>query len=938
MSMRPFRRSGRLAKVTLAVTSLVLLAASSTWAEPGGAVTTSPVRFRSLGEPGVGGWVTDVEISPHDPKRLLVAGDMLGVGFSTDGGDTWQGSVGFRSWEMASFTFHPTDPNTVWVGSMSGPYVSQDGGATWEERRSGMPPAEGHARTVPIELVIYDPSDPQHRRLLAIGGSSRSWEAPPEIAWGVIWQSDDAGATWTQRSRVAFPDGRGVNLTWAAFVPGDAPGGAPLLYATGRDWGFAVSRDSGKTWERRNSGLPNGAYFGRVAVHPKDPKTLWIAMGNRSEGGKRQAGGIYKSTDGGLTWAESSEGLRKQVVDADPPFLTTHFNSVAVAASDPRVLYTNDAAWTTGVTYRSTDGGATWVPVMAKGNVGQDSPAWLREVPHLDTACLAGNSQSGIVIDPADANRVLLYGSEFISRTRDGGATWDDASSYRPDPTSRPETWRGRGYTGWCSTNIAFDPFHPGRIILQAMDCAQAWVSEDNGASWTYHHTPVTAWSGGTAASFAKDATVFVATGPHGWQGVGRSRDGGRTWNWLAGPDHGLPEPSWGRNRPSGILVDPLDSKRVMMVLDHQLVTSTDGGEHWSSGLRAKGLNWIASRRERSSTVYLSSDEGVFATDDWGRTLRNIGGPRGGAGDAGRLAIDTRGRLLFAAHQGDRPGIWRYDPSSVRDDHNGWTRLLDERWVYGVDVDPSDPDRIAVSTNQNPYSDASQATGAWLSCDGGVSWSNERSGLPMLRAWCVAIDPHDPERLIYGTFGRGFFEARWPRTYHPTDASFRRYAHNLDDTVAAQAPLPGRHVLRDFGPANFDYAYEGWKLGENVKNATPGVVTLDVTERGGAGVVLNGAPLRPDSQTHLALRLRPLQGNAADAILVNVIFRGGQTRTYRFSLAGLSADKMSDVLVPFGDLPDAPAEQVQVQGADFSPSAKVLKLELDALYVVKPKP
>src|SRR3972149_924650 len=53
------------------------------------------LQWEALYEPGSGGWISSVAVSPHDPKRVLVGGDMLGVGLSEDGGDSWQSTFGF---------------------------------------------------------------------------------------------------------------------------------------------------------------------------------------------------------------------------------------------------------------------------------------------------------------------------------------------------------------------------------------------------------------------------------------------------------------------------------------------------------------------------------------------------------------------------------------------------------------------------------------------------------------------------------------------------------------------------------------------------------------------------------------------------------------------------------------------------------------------------
>jgi photosystem II stability/assembly factor-like uncharacterized protein len=159
------------------------------------------VSWTPLGEPGVGGWITGLAIDPFDPGHFLAAGDMLGAANSTDGGRTWGPTFGLADAEMARYTYHPTRQGEVWVGTMGGPYVSTDGGATWQERRNGMPPVVDVAYSAPVELVLVDPADPN--RLLAFGGSHRQWESLGSPAWGAVWLSTDAGATWAHLSTVA---------------------------------------------------------------------------------------------------------------------------------------------------------------------------------------------------------------------------------------------------------------------------------------------------------------------------------------------------------------------------------------------------------------------------------------------------------------------------------------------------------------------------------------------------------------------------------------------------------------------------------------------------------------------------------------------------------------------------------------------------------------
>jgi photosystem II stability/assembly factor-like uncharacterized protein len=748
----------------LAMALLVLLLATA-WAVG----QETPLRWTPVYEPGCGGAMTALSISPHDSNHILVCGDMLGVGLSTDGGESWQPTFGFRSYEIADVTWHPTDPQTVWAGTMSGPYVSHDGGRTWQERRAGMPEPSGSQYSAPVEKVLIDPQQPE--RLLAFGGSSRRWQSPGKPAWGVVWESRDDGRSWSRLTTITpqgssdVADAAGDNIViaaWATLRPG-------TIYAGATRAGFLISTDDGRTWTRHNKGLPP-AEPQRLAVHPTDPDVLWVAMDNHVPAGaaERVPGSVLKSTDGGQTWADSSQGIRKVVQGADGN-LTSRITALAVAASDPNVLYCNDSAWNGATTYRSNDGGASWRSIGTKADV--------------PTAYFAGTCYKGLTVDPKNANIAFGFGTEYIARTRDGGRTWDDATAYRPDP-SKPDHWRGRGYSGLCCMNVAFNPFVPGQTILQAMDAGRIWISDDNMQSWSYPAREPTPWLGGNDLTFSRDGTMYATTGQFGsFNGILRSTDSGKTWTTLDGDARGLPKAGSGLGlEGGGVYSLPDDSSKVWAVLGGRLYHSSNGGEKWSILTDDIGLRWIAGDPTTPARFYVSGREGLYVCRD-GRTLQNVGGPRPGA--PGRMTCDPSGRLYCCQWRDGRAGLWRYDPTAKPAAR--WQRLLDEPFAYAVTVDPSSPNRLALATNDHPYHDYCSAGGVWLSADSGQTWRQANDGLPMLRGQAIAFDPHGSGRIVFGSEGRGFFQMLWPVELKPQGSPVRSHRSTAEDSAHAEA-------------------------------------------------------------------------------------------------------------------------------------------------------
>ena len=303
-----------------------------------GSLASENLCWEPVGEPNCGGWVTSLEASPHDGRRLLMGGDMLGAGVSTNGGETWQATFGFTSWEINDATWHPTEPKVAWLGTLMGPYQSTDGGVHWTPRRHGFPEPLHFGYSAPVEKVLFDPNDAS--RLIAIGGSSRGWDLPgPRPLWGAVWESRDGGESWRKLTTIGADGstddaGQGVNVYGAGF----AAGSSDTLYAVAPAAGFFVSRDGGRSWRKHNAGLPHGAAR-RVAAHPAIKDTVFLALGNgrSAKTGPFLPGGIFKSTDGGEHWASISAGLN-QKSDANENF-TSRYEAFAVSPSNPDVTY-----------------------------------------------------------------------------------------------------------------------------------------------------------------------------------------------------------------------------------------------------------------------------------------------------------------------------------------------------------------------------------------------------------------------------------------------------------------------------------------------------------------------------------------------------------------------------------------------------------------------
>ena len=814
------------------------------WVMAGGLRAAEPPHWQPLGEPGSGGWMTSITVNPHNSRQVLLGGDMLGIGRSEDRGNRWQPTFGLRSYEIGDCTWHPTDANVVWAGTVSGPYLSTDGGRTWSERRVGMPAVSDGRYTCAIEKVLFDPSDA--RRLLAFGGSSRGWDAP-QAWWGTVWESRDGGANWAAVATLPAADKPG-NIVGAAFAAGGR-----RLYAAVRGAGIWASDDSGRSWTACSHGLDN-LNVERVVCHPTDPRQLWTcATPTRADGEKLwRAGGVYASSDAGASWRRLAGGLPDQ--RSEQEHLTTGFKGFAVSARNPRRLVACNTPWDANWVLLSDDGGESWRRVADKSTV--------------DVAYPAGLNLTVMAIDANVPDVIYGAGSEYALRSTDGGRTWTDITAERVG-----DGWRGRGYSGLCCTSALFDPWVRGRLLLNAMDAGKLWESRDNGSSWRYRGDDPWPWGGGNQTALAKDGHGYCATGQFGGNGgILRTVDG-TTWKAVYGADHGLPSKDGGGVAES-VYTLPDDSSRVWCCWGGKLYASRDGGGLWAAVEGVTDAHYLAADPKRPTRFLVSGGGDCYLTDD-GETFRPIGGPRW----AGMASADTLGRFYVCAWRSDkRAGLWRYADGQ-------WTRLWDNYYVRRVAADPSDPRRLVAVDMDHPYHDHVKAQGVWLSTDDGAGWTRANDGLPGLRVEALAINPHDPEDIVIGTHGLGFYRARWAKDYVP--APEVRYAATEADRAFARPADPGQDEDSPFGFRNGDMTQgdalpAGWdgKWGQcspardtKVFHSAPASLRVDGT--GGSGQAFQLLQVKGGSRLRLSGWLRT---TGAKAQVVLQSFDAGFTR------------------------------------------------------------
>lgn len=255
---------------------------------------------------------------------------------------------------------HPTQPNTVYVATMSlGVCKSTDGGTTWTQVISGLP-NDANQYQQRIDAIAVNPQTPT----VLLAGTAVG-----------VYISVNSGSTW------ALSGIANQRVEAIAF----APSAANTAYASVKN-GMFKTADGGSTWVSAATGLPSTLEAGLLTVSPTSPNTVFLASGT-----------VYKTTNGGSSWATSSTGI-------GTPFFV---GNISIDPTNTSTMFVT-AIGGCGLC-KSTDGGATWATFGASG---------------LPSAFGTTNLAITTTIDPLTPSRMFAGTPNAPYRSTNGGATW----------------------------------------------------------------------------------------------------------------------------------------------------------------------------------------------------------------------------------------------------------------------------------------------------------------------------------------------------------------------------------------------------------------------------------------------------------------------------------------------------------------------------------
>jgi photosystem II stability/assembly factor-like uncharacterized protein len=414
----------------------------------------------------------------------------------------WRNIGPYRGGRTRAIAGVPSQPNVFYMAPVNGGVFK-----SIDYGRTWQPIFDDQP-TASVGAIAVSISNPN----VAYVGSGEGLHRPDLSVGDGIYKSIDAGKTWTH---LGLRDGQ--QISQVAVDPKNpdrifvAVAGHP--YGPNEERGIYRSLDGGKTFEKvlyRDENVGGSD----VLVDPSNPQVVYAALWESREGPWENGvfnggnGGIFKSTDGGKTWRQLSKGLPGNIVQAN----------IAIAPSAPKTLFAAVRTKTIAKLYRSDDGGETWCGTT-------DDPR-----PGLG---IGGGDLPVVRFDPK--NPQIVYSASVVCwKSTDGGKTWDG--------------WHGAP-GGDDYQNIWINANNPD-IILLGSDQG-AIVTVNGGKSWSSWFNQSTAQLYHVSADNTFPYRLYSGQQESGSVGIKSRGDEGeitfRDWQPVAAEEYGY------------VVADPID-------------------------------------------------------------------------------------------------------------------------------------------------------------------------------------------------------------------------------------------------------------------------------------------------------------------------------------------------------------------------------------------
>ncbi len=646
----------------------------------------------------------------------------------------WRNIGPFRGGRSVTSTGVVGDPLTYYMGST--------GGGLWKTNDAGMSwfnISDGYFKTGSVGAVAVAESDPN---VIYVGMGEHAPRGVTTSYGDGVYKSTDAGKTWTKM---------GLDLTRHISYIRIHPSNPDVVFVAAQgalhgpapDRGVYKSTDGGMTWKKtlyvdENTGCAD------LSMDMTNPRILYAAMWDHRRlpwqvisGGK--GSGLYKSTDGGETWNKIQQGLPKELGKM----------SVSVCRSNPDKVYAlveSDTQKEQGGLFVSVNGGKSWDRISKDHRLVQR--AWY----YIE-----------VFADPQNEEIVYVLNSPGL-KSIDGGKSWEYL-----------RTGHGDYHQLW------INPLNNKNIIIS--DDGGATITVNNGLTWSTQNNQPTAqfYRVNTDNLFPyrvyggqqdNTSVMIESRNPSGWAITDHN------WNASAGGESAF------------IAFNPDDPRYAMGGSYQGTIELLDQKTNEGKGVMISPIQYQALQPKhmkyrfnwnapiiwsRHDNAFYHGGNKLFKTTNLGKSWEVIS-PDLTRNDESKLGIsgvpytnegaggENYGTLSYVKDSPNEKGvIWTGSDDGLvhvtRDGGKTWTNVtpagLQECLINSIEVSPHDNATAYIATTRYKFNDFTP--GIYKTTDYGKSWVKINDGIPYGAFTRVVREDDVRKDLLYAGTETGFY-------------------------------------------------------------------------------------------------------------------------------------------------------------------------------------
>jgi photosystem II stability/assembly factor-like uncharacterized protein len=597
----------------------------------------------------------------------------------------WAGewtSLGPDGGDVRSLNFDPKNPDRIYLGTSTGTlFLSNDGGHNWTRL------AHLGGDDNVLDHITIDPQNPKHIYVSA-------WSVENQQA-GDVYRSHDGGNNWEALAGI-----HGKSVRAMAMSASDSK-----ILVVGALDGVFRTKNGGNSWERISP--PSQAEVKNIesiAIDPKNPDVVYAGTWHLA----------WKTDDGGANWHHINKGM----IDDSDVF------SVIVDSTDSSVVY---ASACSGI-YKSESAGDLFHKL-------QGIPFSARRTRVLKQ-------------DPSNPATVYAGTTEGLWKTTDGGKTWKHVTNSEV-----------------VVNDVLVDPRDANRVLL-ATDRSGVLASDNGAQTFTASNHGYTHRYVSSILADKDDANAMLVgvVNDREWGGVFSTRDGGQSWQQksagLGGRDvFALQQASNGAliagTNKGMFLLDRNASqwRPINNIVTEKVAARVVKGKKGAKAVKTPAVVIRSVLDARVSDIEVTpkswlaaTGAGLFTSSDQGKTWH------GGAvlGKSDFVSVESDGDLVVAA---TRTNILYSTNSGTTWQQAPLSSYITS--IHGVTVTPEG--QILVASRE----------GAFRSADSGATWEHVVNGIPDKNISSIAYDQGRKRLLATSTATGVVFESRDNgRTWH----------------------------------------------------------------------------------------------------------------------------------------------------------------------------